>query len=342
MSQSSYLQYTQVPSGGRPANASYSSLAQAISTISSTASNAFASSSTSRTQGVNQSGVQPSFQAPAHKHAHHLHSIPPREKSTRTLIIDHMLWVHGTSNIRWVKLCIHSLLLGRTRFAQARAELGMTDPTGGPNSSNYTHRHRPENYEEEDEAVSEGEEVVTLKARAGDPGRPHNDDEDEKLRTQDLILARSLRLRAEGLEKVVTSMLDQPPPVHPNYDDDFPSPPTSPNIPPTNQRKSSSSHQHTLPNGVRLRLALGTMINDLFARQSPIPRFREQQQQQTPKSPELHSTPTQSTSSSDTSSGTIPSSSSLPLALTSLSSVSAYSTATHIPYAAQTVSVSSA
>lgn len=38
---------------------------------------------------------QASFQAPAHKHAHHLHSIPPREKSTRTLIIDHMLWVHG-------------------------------------------------------------------------------------------------------------------------------------------------------------------------------------------------------------------------------------------------------
>ena len=37
---------------------------------------------------------------------HFLHSIPPREKSTRTLIIDHMLWVHG-----------------RTRFAQARAEL---------------------------------------------------------------------------------------------------------------------------------------------------------------------------------------------------------------------------
>lgn len=35
------------------------------------------------------------FKAPAHKHAHHLHSIPPKEKSTRTLIIDHLLWVHG-------------------------------------------------------------------------------------------------------------------------------------------------------------------------------------------------------------------------------------------------------
>lgn len=43
----------------------------------------------------NPSSSESSFRAPAHKHAHHLHSIPPREKSTRTLIIDHMLWVHG-------------------------------------------------------------------------------------------------------------------------------------------------------------------------------------------------------------------------------------------------------
>ena len=42
----------------------------------------------------------PAFKPPAHKHAHHLHSIPPREKSTRTaLIIDHILWVHGTLHL---------------------------------------------------------------------------------------------------------------------------------------------------------------------------------------------------------------------------------------------------
>jgi len=45
------------------------------------------------------------FKAPQHKHAHHLHSIPPREKSTRTLILDHLLWMHA-----------------RTRLQQARAE----------------------------------------------------------------------------------------------------------------------------------------------------------------------------------------------------------------------------
>ncbi|KAF9777349.1 hypothetical protein BJ322DRAFT_1115088 [Thelephora terrestris] len=74
-----------------------------------------------------------------------LTSIPsrPREKSTRTLIIDHLLWVHS-----------------RTRFSQARAELGMTDRTGGSSSVNYVHRERPESFEEEDEAASDGRMCV--------------------------------------------------------------------------------------------------------------------------------------------------------------------------------------
>ncbi|KAJ7757764.1 hypothetical protein DFH07DRAFT_458949 [Mycena maculata] len=238
-----------------------SRVAQAVSNLSSTANNLVASSSSAQPPGANPNA----FRAPAHKHAHHLHSIPPREKSTRTLIIDHMLWVHG-----------------RTRFAQARAELGMTDRTGGPGTPQYAHRHRPENYEEEDDVGSDGEDAVTLKARAGDPGRPHNDDEDERLRSQDLGLARSLRLRAEGLEKVVTSMLDQPPPAHHNLDEELLTPPTSPRIAPTGARNSGP---HTLPNGVRLRLALGTMINDLFARQAPVPPHRDRRQSTSSVSP---------------------------------------------------------
>ena len=56
------------------------------------------STSSSPIASVSSSNLaQSSFRAPAHKHAHHLHSIPPREKSTRTLIIDHMLWAHGRS-----------------------------------------------------------------------------------------------------------------------------------------------------------------------------------------------------------------------------------------------------
>ncbi|KAI0833594.1 hypothetical protein BC628DRAFT_1307798 [Trametes gibbosa] len=190
------------------------------------------------------------FKAPAHKHAHHLHSIPPREKSTRTLIIDHLLWVHG-----------------RTRFAQARAELGMTDRTGGSTTSNYAHRERPENYEEEEEMYSEGEDVRVLSAREGGPEHTHGDDEEERLERQDLPLARSLRQRAESVEKVATAMLDQPPEVRPLHPDDLMEPPTSPSL----QPQHASLHQHTLPNGVRLRLALATVVNDLFSRRAPDP-----------------------------------------------------------------------
>ncbi|KAH6913587.1 hypothetical protein BKA70DRAFT_1096335 [Coprinopsis sp. MPI-PUGE-AT-0042] len=245
--------YHQISTNPYPAGPSSSLVA---STSSSTAPGTSA-----RGPSMAVASTSPAFRAPAHKHAHHLHSIPPREKSTRTLIIDHMLWAHGM-----------------TRFAQARAELGMTDQTGGPTSSHYAHRTRPEEYEEEDEVGSEGEESRVLKAR----GVGTNDRSEEiRLSKQDLVLARTLRLRAEGLEKVVTSMLDQPPP--------------EPQKPPADEHYShhhhyhhhhhhshshwqkyevspntrTGKHPHTLPNGVRLRLALGTIINDLFARQVP-------------------------------------------------------------------------
>src|SRR5260221_2250953 len=117
----------------------------------------------------------------------------------------------------------------------------MTDRTGGQGSLNYTHRTRPEGYEEEDEDDSEGEEVIALKARTGDPNHPMNT-EDDRFRRQDLALARTLRLRAEGLEKVITSMLDQPPPIHPLTDDD----------PSTNSTNNHPNLKelHRLPNAV--------------------------------------------------------------------------------------------
>ncbi|KZT67431.1 hypothetical protein DAEQUDRAFT_812826 [Daedalea quercina L-15889] len=203
--------------------------------------------------GASTGGGPTPFRAPAHKHAHHLHSIPPREKSTRTLIIDHLLWVHA-----------------RTRFAQARAELGMTDRTGGPGSSNHAHRARPENYEEEQEVYSDGEDVTHLQARAGGPGHTHGEEEDERFDMQDLTLARSLRQRAESVEKVATSMLDQPPEVPPIHPDELLDPPTSPQLRP----QAPQRHPHKLPNGVRLRLALATVVNDLFSRKAPTPPVR--------------------------------------------------------------------
>ncbi|VDC07662.1 unnamed protein product [Peniophora sp. CBMAI 1063] len=195
------------------------------------------------------------FRAPAHKHAHHLHSIPPREKSTRTLIIDQLLWAHA-----------------RTRFAQARAELAMTDRTGGRGSPRYAHRERPERYDEDLEAGSDGEDASSLRARDGGPGHPHDEEEDDRLARQDLKLAHALRLRAQGLEKVVAGMLAQAPldipfpedePVVPASSSSDSGDPTPPRPPP---------HKHLLPNGVRLRIALATVVNDLFARQAPTPR----------------------------------------------------------------------
>ena len=235
----------------------------------------------------------PTFRAPAHKNAHYLHSIPPREKSTRTLIIDYILWVHIV-----------------TRFAQARAELAMTDRTGGPGTPNYAHRERPEQWDENEMVASEGEQDdVDGRAppRARSRGPDQVDDQDgEKApgmsARQDLPFARSLRKRAESLEDVVTSMLEQPPrdipfpedepiasvstyfPVHPlppDPDDPvlqfslitrtFVCPQTSPlqQSPPVTP---SPVRKHVLPNGVRLRLALTTVINDLFARQVPVHR----------------------------------------------------------------------
>ncbi|THH31505.1 hypothetical protein EUX98_g2682 [Antrodiella citrinella] len=144
----------------------------------------------------------------------------------------------------------------------------MSDRTGGLQSSNHAHRERPENYEEEDELDSDGEDVFSLVARAGGPGHTHEEDEDERLDMQDLILARSLRQRAESVEKVIASMLDQPPEVPPLHPDDLLDPPTSPELHPANARRL---REHTLPNGVRLRLALATVINDLFARRAPVP-----------------------------------------------------------------------
>lgn len=81
----------------------------------------------------------------------------------------------------------------------AKCPLGVC--TGGPSSPNYAHRCRSENYEEEDDLRSEGEDVGVLKAKLG----ARNDEEDERLQLPHSKLARSLRLRAEGFKKVVNA-----------------------------------------------------------------------------------------------------------------------------------------
>lgn len=141
----------------------------------------------------------------------------------------------------------------------------MTDRTGGPSAPNYVFRWRPENYDEDEEINSSGEDVANLSAvtnrESRNPLTCHP-------RARDLALAKALRLRADSLEKVVSAMLVQPPPDHPTEDDFTLSPPTSPKMS-SSKSTGPAPHQHTLPNGVRVRLALGTLINDLFARIVP-------------------------------------------------------------------------
>ena len=138
---------------------------------------------------------------------------------------------------------------------------------------------------------------ITLRSRVGNPGDPHLDTEDQRLyEKQDLDLARGLRTRAEALEKVIVATLDGMPRVNPHENaegdslDGLGRPPESSESGKneaaaglsTSKAPSASSKDTKqtvkpappLPNGVRLRLALGTVINDLFARCPPPPPRR--------------------------------------------------------------------
>jgi hypothetical protein len=94
----------------------------------------------------------------------------------------------------------------------------MTDRTGGPDSPNYAHRERPELWDEDEGVPSDSEGAdeggQALRARSGEPEQTC-DQEEARIVRRDLPFARKLRQRAEALEKVVTSMLKQPPRDYP-------------------------------------------------------------------------------------------------------------------------------
>ena len=198
----------------------------------------------------------PTFKAPAHKHAHHLHSIPPREKSSRTLILDYLLWVHA-----------------RTRLQQARAELGMTvngdalsdigeSPMSAVVGMDIDKESTALSALDQD-GMSDGEDVLNIKFGAKNQERNERSPaEDQHEAAQNLQLAHVLRLRADGAEKILIAMLDQPPEVQPPYSDE-----DAPRTPPA----IHGVGEHFFPNGVRFRLALSTLVNDLFARDTPTP-----------------------------------------------------------------------
>ncbi|KAF9510228.1 hypothetical protein BS47DRAFT_1487563 [Hydnum rufescens UP504] len=152
------------------------------------------------------------YRAPAHKHAHHLHSIPPREKTARKLILDHMLYLHA-----------------HARFIQARSELGMARPGA-------THLDDTEDVQ-----------ALTFGVTGMDRHKSNSVDKFRFCPHVDLELAREQRAAAEGMEKVLSSLLIQ------NGD--------------LNDRSDhTGSGGRPLPSGIRLRLALSALINDFFAR----------------------------------------------------------------------------
>ncbi|ELU40382.1 hypothetical protein AG1IA_05572 [Rhizoctonia solani AG-1 IA] len=190
------------------------------------------------------------YVAPAHPHSHHLHSIPPRDKSTRTLILDHLLWMHA-----------------RARFGAARGELGVGT--------------RP-HLESKDACLETLEDHGVMGLGLFEEGLDKLSYPDVKLiepdpdvltlGPPDLALAAAYRAKATGLEKVLTAMLDQTPapdPIPSDEDDMLVDSASS----------TSVTSSQKLPNSVRLRLALSLLVNELF---SPEPEPASAPTQQAP------------------------------------------------------------
>jgi len=91
----------------------------------------------------------------------------------------------------------------------------MTDRTGGQGAPNFAQRERPEHWDEDEEVPSDGEgadvDGLALRVRLEGPDHVRDDEKGTSIARQDLPFARRLRQRAESLEKVIISMLRQPP-----------------------------------------------------------------------------------------------------------------------------------
>jgi hypothetical protein len=174
-----------------------------------------------------------------------------------------MLWLHA-----------------RTRFSQARAELGL------PDLDTNTNDDAKETWVDVDAENRDGHLLqhscrdglmASLRYRS-----THSlvDDVDvdvdvdvdevvvvEELSRADHVQARALRQKADGLEKVLSAIMAQcsepPPSLRPrSLDLDHPTPPSSSSRDDLKVRPNRC----VLPNGIRIRLAVGALINILFSR----------------------------------------------------------------------------
>ena len=103
----------------------------------------------------------------------------------------------------------------------------MTDRTGGQGTPNFERRERPEQWDEADVVASEGEQddvnvrEIHSRSEGSELVDDHERDGPETTSRQDLAYARRLRKRAESLEYVITSMIEQPPRDIPLPQDEF-------------------------------------------------------------------------------------------------------------------------
>lgn len=130
-----------------------------------------------------------SYKAPAHKHAHHLHSIPPRDKTAKTLILDHMLWQHT-----------------RARFLQAHSELGLATSGSGSSAPTGVDAAGPPDAARPPPAELLEDDIRALKYGVRGIDRikaSFEDTADERASPLvDLDTARIQRATADGMEKV--------------------------------------------------------------------------------------------------------------------------------------------
>lgn len=157
---------------------------------------------------------------------HRLHSIPPRGKSVKTQILDQTVWLHSN-----------------TRFTQIRTELALNE------SEPETLLDRA--------AISNDALFQALRYDI----RPFQSDGTQTIhrRTEhaDLARIRALRARAEGLERVLGAMMARKPSSTADTD--------SIHTTGSSSFRNSSSDQEIIPPITRIRIELGSLVNDLFS-----------------------------------------------------------------------------
>ena len=162
-----------------------------------------------------------------------------------------MLWLHA-----------------RTRFSQARAQLGLPDLDTDDDDTFWVNAENGEDYPTRTQHSCR--DALMARLRYGSAPRPPmmEDPGVEEMSRADHVQARALRQKADGLEKVLSAIMDQcsePPPLSPRSHS------LDQNIlllSSSSSRNGSrvQSHPSVLPNGVRIRLEVGALINILFSR----------------------------------------------------------------------------